>query len=1163
VRASGRFAWWRVLGLGVVVSVLFVVLFAGWFTDGALAVSAAPAWQVTDLAAPSVLPSGLGKQGKYDVVVENIGAEESSGEFTVSVGVPSGLSVIGVLAEPEGGEPSCTQSASEVSCIYSESIVPSGFVVMQVRFEVTGSVSSLSSVASVSGGGAAAPATAEANMRAGVGSEKGGAGVAKFGMTATGPAGEPVTQAGEHPNFFTTSVLFNNTIVENLGGVVRPVEAVKDLSFYLPIGMLGNPSVTEPCPVSLVETRLESSGCPPASRVGTILPMVLGAVFANSSDPTHVHGIYSVTPEKGYAAEFAFASNHYTFFLYANVVRHDGTYMLRVTTPGVPLVTDIVGLVATFYGDVQEHFTAGGRPVSYDHGAFLTNPSECGAEARDSEVEFNTWENPEPLPAVFSPSFSSITGCGLLGFSAGLSVRPETTRVDSPSGYEVGLSVPQAPNGGSGLGTPPVRDVSVTLPEGTTISPSSANGLEACQETGPEGINIEGGESEEVAADGMEVPAAGHCPLASQIGTVKARTPLLREELQGKLFIAAPQCGGAGQPPCTDEDAEDGKLFGLYLELEGPSSGVIIKLHGIAVVNTQTGRLDVSFDENPQLPFSQLTVSTKQGPRATLANSQVCGSTAVSSAVIEPWSSPSTPSATPEDFFTVDGNGSGGPCPASTPFAPSFTAGTTSPVAAQTSPFTLTLKREDGEQNVASLSSTLPEGLLADVSKATKCPEPLASQASLSACPAASQIGSTTVGVGPGSSPYYVTGKVFFTGPYDGAPFGLSVVVPAVAGPFNLGNVLVRVGLFVNRTTAQATAVSGPLPQILDGVPLQIRTLNVTLEDREFVLNPTSCVPASITGTVYSTTGATAGVLSPYAAAGCDDLAFKPAVSATTEAQSTKLDGTGVNVKIAYPTGGEANIAKVVLSFPKKLPVRLETLQQACRAATFEANPAACPAASRVGSAVVHTPILAQPLVGPAYLVSYGSAQFPDVVFILQGEGVTLQVNGESFVSHSGVLRVTFPSVPDAPFSTFETSLPAGAYSQFTSIKSTGQAKASQCGESLVAPVTMVAHNGAEVSEDAKVQVTGCGASVSITGTHATKRSLTVSVTTSVQGRLRITGKGLKTLVKANLSAGTHKLTLAFTSAGKLAARKHNKIQITVGLVAGKQHTSKHKKVTL
>jgi hypothetical protein len=1073
VLCGGRFVWGRV-GVGVGLFVCVVVLFGGCVGGPLAAPVAAPAWEVTDLASPSVLPTGMGRQGKYDVVVENVGGAPSSGEFTVTAQVPAGLSVAELVGEP--GASQCNEAPGEVSCTFSESLVPSGFVLMQVRFEVTGPVSGVGSVASVSGGGAAAAASDEASMFA-PGHEKVGPGVAQFRFDATGPAGEPVTQAGAHPNFLTTSVLFNNVYAEGVNEPAKPVQPIKDLVFYLPLGMLGDPAITEPCPAPIVETTGESSGCPPASRVGTIAPMIVGNINLDSADPTHAHGIYSVTPEEGYAAEFAFASNNLTFVIYASVVRHNGVYMLRVETPGLLRIAFLIGLIATFYGAIKESFNSSGTETTFDRGGFLTDPMDCGEgpSEREASVAFNTWEDPDPsLPFKgFAPGFSGIEGCGLLGFSAGLSVKPETTQADSPSGYEVGLEVPQAPNEALGLGTPPVRNVSVTLPAGTTISPSAANGLLACQETGPDGIDIEGAESEEVGVEGLERPAAGHCPAASQIGTVTASTPLLREELPGKLFIAQPQCGGAGQAGCSEEDASDGRLFGMYLELDAPRTGVIIKLKGEASIDPKTGLITVNFDENPQFPFSRLTVATTRGARAPLANSQVCG-VAPSSAEITPWSSPYTPTATPSDYFSVDWNGAGGACPGSAPFAPSFTAGTTTPLAAATSPFTFTLKREDREQDIGSLSSTLPEGLLANISKVTRCPEPQASQQSLTACPAGSQIGTTTVAVGSGSDPYYVTGKVFFTGPYDGAPFGLSVVVPAVAGPFNLGDVLVRVALFIDLHTSRVTALSGALPQILDGVPLRIRTLNVTLENREFVLNPTSCSPASITGTVYSPTGSTAGVSSPFAVAGCKNLAFKPALSASTTAKSTKVNGTEVKVKIAYPASGQANIAKVVLSFPKKLPVRIETLRQACRAATFEANPASCPADSAVGSATVHTPILAQPLKGPAYLVSYGSAKFPDVVFVLQGEGVTLEVQGESFVSRSGVLKVTFSSVPDAPFSSFETVLPAKRYSQFTSVKSTGKAQASQCGENMVAPVKMIAYNGAEMTSNVKVKVTGC-----------------------------------------------------------------------------------------
>jgi hypothetical protein len=1158
--------------------VLVLVLLAGLAslmagpTAGASAAPATPAvaWQMTDVATPTVLPDVVGKQLRYDAVAENVGGASSEGPFTIRIPMPAGLAVTNLRTEPEASE--CKEEAGEEVCTFTEPVVPSGFVVMELQFGVSGAVAGVESTASVSGGGAPAPASDRAHVRLGAEHERAPAGIAKYRFDPTGPAGEPVTQAGAHPHFLTTTLLLNNMYLEGGSEPSKPIEATRDLAFYLPLGMLGDPAVTQSCPASIVETKFEQTGCPSSSRVGTILPMILGVVFANSQDPTHERGIYSVQPEKGYAAEFAFASNHLTFFVYASVVRHDGAYMLRVATPGVPQIAYLIGLVATFYGDIQDHFLSGETVTTFDRGAFLSNPMDCqeSAQARQASVVLNTWQHPhrlaesEATPGLSSsiPAFASIDGCDLLAFSAGLSVKPETTQADEPSGYEVGLHVPQAPNDPSGLATPPVKNVSVTLPEGTSISPSSANGLQACQATGPEGIDIEGGESEEIAADGLERPAKGHCPVASQIATVSASTPLLHEALAGHLFLAAPRCGGAGQPECTEEDAANGNLFRLYLELEGPESGVVVKLEGHASVNPATGRITADFDEGPQFPFSNLTATLKHGARAPLANSQTCG-VASSNAEITPWSSPATPAATPQDSFTVDWSGSGGACPASAPFAPTFLAGTTSPTAATTSPFALALKREDREQNVASLSSTLPEGLLADVAKVAKCPEPQASQASLTACPANSQIGTTSVAVGSGSDPYSVTGKVFFTGPYGGAPFGLSVVVPAAAGPFNLGNVLVRVALFVDPHTAQATAVSGPFPQKLDGVPLRIRTVEVTLDDREFVLNPTSCAPKSITAQVSSTSGATASVSSPFAAAGCNNLAFMPVLSGSTEAKATKANGTGVKIKIAYPPGAEANIARVELAFPKQLPVRLQTLQQACRASTFEANPAACPAGSAVGTAIVHTPILAQPLTGPAYLVSYGSAKFPDVVFVLQGEGVTLDVDGQSFVSHSGVLKVTFASVPDAPFSTFETSLPRGRYSQFTSTKSTAKAEASQCGENLLAPVTMVAQNGAQLTENAKLQVAGCGPSVSIVKARASSRGLALTVRTSAKGRLSVSGPGLQSVVRRNVAAGTHKLTIALTAAGRAAARAHRKAQLTVGLVVGKQKGSTRRKVVL
>ena len=529
----------------VVVLLCVGVVVCGVWCGGALGAGVGvvgPAWQVTDVAVPSVLPAEVGRKGKFAVAVEDIGALESSGVVVVRDVLPAGLTAGEVSREPEEGPSGEVSGCSvlsgrEVVCEFPMAFVSTGFLVINVQFEVTGSVSGvLSNVASVSGGGAL-PASGSSTMRAGGLHELGPAGIAEFRATATGPAGEPFTQAAGHPLLLTTTLLLNNQFDESVGETNKPVEASKDLLLYLPLGMLGDPAVTEPCPASLVTLQGEVSGCPPSSRVGTILPMVVNNIFADAKDATHERGFYSVQPEKGFPAEFAFASNGLTFFFYASVVRHEGAYMLRIETPGLTPFASLLGFVASIYGDITEHVSRYGSTSQFnvDRGAFLTDPSDCQASgaALSASAEVNTWKEPGVYASASSPVFSSLEGCGLLGFSSVLSVKPETTQADAPSGYELGLEVPQAPSDGVGLGTPPLKDVSIRLPVGTTISPSAANGLEACQETGPAGVNIEGVESEAVGEDGLESPVAGHCPAASSIATVEGVSPLLQRTVEG------------------------------------------------------------------------------------------------------------------------------------------------------------------------------------------------------------------------------------------------------------------------------------------------------------------------------------------------------------------------------------------------------------------------------------------------------------------------------------------------------------------------------------------------------------------------------------------------------------------------------------------------------
>ena len=324
----------------------------------------------------------------------------------------------------------------------------------------------------------------------------------------------------------------------------------------------------------------------------------------------------------------------------------------------------------------------------------------------------------------------------------------------------------------------------MTLPEGVSLSPSAADGLAGCEESGPEGIELgnhdtlghEVQEGEELGPDELPHPAPGHCPAASQIGTVEVLTPLLSSPLQGHVYVAQPKCGGEGQPACTQASATNGELFGLYLEAAG--SGVIVKLKGTVSADPATGRLTTSFSENPQLPFSELKLRLNGGPRAPLANPQSCGE-AQTTSVLEPWSAPESGSpATPFSTFTIGG------CQSPEPFSPAFSAGTVRPTAGAFSPFTLSFSRSDGQQDLSDITVSTPPGLLGELSAVSLCPEPQASQG---ACGPPSLIGHTTVAAGAGSHPFYLSGSVYLTGAYKGAPFGLSIVVPERAGPFNLG----------------------------------------------------------------------------------------------------------------------------------------------------------------------------------------------------------------------------------------------------------------------------------------------------------------------------------------------------------------------------------------
>jgi hypothetical protein len=1086
----------------------------------------APAWSVRSVAMPTHVSPSSG--GNIVVLVTNNGAQPTDGgTVTVRDTVPVGLAVTEASGHESPHEKGmkCEHTSSTVTCTYPEESEAElgalrgdstdGLAITITVTVEAGVLGTLTNTATVSGGGAP---QVSSNSQVTISSQAPPFDLSNFNFGVSNAEGAPDTQAGDHPNALTVGFDVNSVASPTGLGGMQTVQPVKSVTVELPLGLIGNPQAAERCPQ--YDLALNESGihCPLASIVGSVAfsGESLGYLISSPGEEgANISPLFSVVPEHGYPAEFAFVYLNNAAFMYASVAHTSSGYVLRTTAPALPTIEAIKDVQLTFFGDPAVQDGEATLPK-----AFFTNPVDCSrsAAAPTATIKVNSWAEPTNVIEK-TATLPTTTGCNRLQFEPKIEVKPQNTQVDSPTGLTFNLNIPQneAP---SGLATPELKDATVTLPRGVSVSPPSADGLAGCPATGPEGINLY---AEEPGADGQEHLVPGHCPQASQIGTVKVTTPLLASPLEGHVYLAQPKCGGEGQAPCTEADATNGNLFPLYIEVEG--SGVNIKLSGTVSANPTTGQLTTTFKENPQLPFSDLELTLNGGPHAPLANPQSCGEARTTTDLV-PWSAPATPDATPTSFFNVDLNGAGGGCPSSMPFAPSFSAGTVTPNAAASSPFTLTFSRHDGEQDLSGISVATPPGLVGMLSQVPLCEE---LQAAAGTCPETSRIGTTTVAAGAGSHPFWIAGKVYLTGPYNGAPFGLSVVVPAKAGPFNLGNVVVRAAINVNPTSTALTITSGPLPQIKDGVPFRLQTVNVTIDRPGFMLNPTNCEQQSIKGTIAAAQGATASVSSPFAVGGCASLPFKPSFTAATQAKTSKANGASLDVKVSYPPSGDANIKSVKVDLPKQLPSRLTTLQKACPAAVFEANPAKCPPESIVGIAKAQTPVLPVTLTGPAYLVSHAAAAFPDLVVILQGEGVRVDLTGNTLIK-KGVTSSTFASIPDVPVSSFELYLPEGKYSALA-------AYANLCTEKLQMPTAIMGQNGAEIHESTRVEVKGCPNAVSIQSHSIRKRTLTVSVYVPSAGKLSASGKGLSKTSKSSTGPETLKLTLKTTKGGRLTAR--------------------------
>ncbi len=1031
----------RLVAIRMLTGAMGALVMAGGCAPGVSwgAPTGAPAWQIESEALPTNFSPG--GNGEYLLHVRNIGRVPTNGTtVTVVDRLPTGVTATAAgdrLFEAEGVPPgsaywscsgvtvvTCTNNPENLFTIGPGQELTAGQegTAPFIGIEVTVSpdaAGDITNEVSISGGGGG---SASGSLKTTVGSFPAPFGIQGFEFKSLRGDGLFDTQAGSHPYEVTTSFAFNNLGRPREGEIPASGE-LKNLEIVLPPGFVGNPNATPKCSRVLFDSSRRTNEEPACSRetqVGTI------ALALENPFTVFVIPVYNLEPPAGVTAQFGFAYQYRVGFINFGV-RTGKDYAVRAMLNNAYQLS-LLRSYLTLWGVPGEHGT--GAPLA----PLLTNPTSCGAPLA-ATVTMNSWEHPESvLSGLVYPWTDGVgnqlqmTGCGRLNFTPSVEVRPTTSVASTPTGLEVNVKIPQNARP-EGLAEANLKDSIVTLPAGMTVSPSAANGREACTS-----VQI-----------GLTTSDRPTCPDAAKIGDVEVLTPLLDHPLTGSVYLAQPR------------ENPFGSLLAIYLVAEG--SGTLIKLAGHVEVDPATGQLTTRFDENPQLPFSELRLRFFGGPRAALLTPSACGNY-MPTAQFTGWNG--TAATPPIGGFSVEAGCSHG-------FSPSFVAGTANNEAGAFSPFSVSISRPDGDQILGSVSVTAPPGVLGMLSQVPLCGEP---QAALGTCPAASRIGHASAEAGPGPFPVTVGGgQVFLTGPYRGAPFGLSIVVPAVAGPFDLGNATVRAAIYVDSHTAQATVVSDPLPTIMQGIPLEVRAVKVDLDRSAFVFNPTSCAPMTVTGKVTSVEGVSAPVSSRFQAADCASLRFSPGFAVSTQGSTSRAHGASLDVKVTSAPG-QANIAKVRVSLPKQLPSRLTTLQRACAEAVFAKNPASCPAGSVVGIATAVTPVLSESLTGPAYLVSHGGAAFPDLVVILQGDGIRLDLVGNTNIV-KGITTSTFASVPDAPIASFELKLPEGRYSALgTDLPA--KVHGSLCSTKLVMPARIDGQNGAQTVRSVKIAVTGC-----------------------------------------------------------------------------------------
>jgi hypothetical protein len=827
---------------------------------------------------------------------------------------------------------------------------------------------------------------------------------AEFGITGfegvtVDREGNVDNRAGAHP--YEQRFSFGLTTKVNGTGDVEPDGNLKNLEIDFPPGFVGDPSAASICTEAQFETpnvETFTQKCPDGSQVGVVeLDMATGGTTVN----TFKVPLWNMGSQEHVPAEFAYqplgALLHTRAFLRTG--QDDG---ITIVTRDIPQPVAVVGARVFLWGvpsdpghdEMRNRFCGAffcvseGHKTEWPRQPFITSPTDCSQDVLVSEIRASSWQNPDQVAKAQFTAPGPV-GCEKLSFTPTFAWQPDNQRAGAPSGYSFDLHVPLTRNP-DGFAVPPVKKVVATLPEGTSLSPGGSDGLDSCS----------------LAQVGFDNAKKPECPATSAIGDATLETPLVPKDLKGTIYLAKPH------------DNPFGSLFAIYIVFEG--FGTTIKLAGHVEPDPRTGQIKAVFDDAPQLPFSDMHIHFGGGSRAPLSNPTTCGRKTMTM-TMESWSEASVTNTSSFDVNQA--------CERT--FSPKLEAGAKSAVAGAESPFVFRLVRADQEQTLKTIDVTLPPGQAAVLRGVPYCSEAAlaaissaegtaATEKAAPKCPAASEIGTSTVTAGPGPTPLYMSGKVYLAGPYKGAPLSLAVVSPAISGPYDLGSVVVRSALHVNPVTAQVEAVTDPLPTILYGVPLSLREVWVNLDRPHFTVNPTNCEPMSADGLFESYEGSALRVASPYQVGDCAALDFAPKLSLRLKGPTTRASYPSVRAVLkARP--GDANIGRAQVTLPRTEFLEQAHIRTICTRVQYAAKE--CPAASIYGYAKAFTPITDKPLEGPVYLRA-SDHPLPDLVASLDGQ-IHIDVAARIDAT-KGQIRNTFESVPDAPVTKFVLSMQGG-----------------------------------------------------------------------------------------------------------------------------------------